>query len=194
MQVILAASLWACRPEEGPHVTVTQPTPAPTETQALVEPPAPRDNWRAFADENGHFVIEVPIDWEYSQSRDDENGFWYWDSFHAPDEQAGIQSIVYDNGSTWTPSASGKEARFLLDQFYSDTGDDRGVRITDDSYQQDGSERLTWTSTGRGRSGISFFEVRDSTTFLMFSVWWADGFEYPYGDLLAKVIATYRVP
>ena len=82
----------------------------------------------------------------------------------------------------------------MLHQFYSDTGEEGDIRVSDDSIQKDGSERLTWESKGGDYSGISFFEVRDRTAFLMFTVWWDNDYEDQYLDLLNSVIESYRVP
>ena len=58
----------------------------------------------------------------------------------------------------------------------------------------DGSERLTWSSRDGGYSGMSFFEVRNKTTFLMFTVEWVNEAESDYADILNRAIESYYVP
>jgi hypothetical protein len=171
------------------------PTPAPT-----VAPPEPTqatssgDEWVTFTDENDYLELDVPGDWAYGQDKDEENDFWYWDYFVSPDEHAVVESVVFDDGTAWTGSSSGKQALYMLHQFYSNTGEEGDIRISDDSIQKDGSERLTWESKSGDYSGISFFEVRNRTAFLMFTVKWDNDFEDQYLDTLNSVIDSYRIP
>ena len=176
-------------------------SPAPTPTAApTVAPPEPTavassgDEWVTFTDENDYLELDVPGDWAYGQDRDEENDYWYWDYFSSPDEHAGVESVVFDDGTAWTGGQSGKQALYMLHQFYSDTGEEGDIRVSDDSIQKDGSERLVWESKAGDYSGISFFEVRNKTAFLMFTVWWDNEFEDQYLDTLNSVIDSYRIP
>lgn len=177
------------------------PTPEPTVAPAPTEAPSPTevasaggDQWTTFTDQGAYLAIDVPSDWEYSQTVDQDNDYWYWDVFTAPDGNASIESIVYDDGEPFVGTQSGKTALQWLHQNYSDTGAEGDIRISDDSMQKDGSERLTWSSRGRKYSGISFFEIRKPTAMLMFTVQWSDDYEDQYGDTLNQVIESYRVP
>jgi hypothetical protein len=83
----------------------------------------------------------------------------------------------------------------LLNTYYSSTGKEGDIRISDDSIQKDGSERLTWTSKGGGYSGLSFLEVRSNgTTFLFFTVDWGNDVQDTYIDTLNYVIESYKIP
>jgi hypothetical protein len=101
---------------------------------------------------------------------------------------------VYDDGEPFTGNSKGKFALALLHQFYSSTGEEGDIRISDDKIMPDDSERLTWTSKGGGYSGMSFFEVRNQSTFLMFTVEWSDDHESDYTDILNRAIESYDVP
>ena len=197
MALLLAAGL-ACGSPAPTAEPVQEPTlaPPPTEPPAPTEAAASTDvstgsELLTFADESDYFEIDVPGDWEYTQEKDTENNNWYWDKIISPDGAAGIESIVYDDGQ---PLNTGKTVLNWLHQFYSSTGKEGDIRISDDSIQKDGSERLTWESKGGGYSGISFFEVRKPTAMLMFTVWWDNDAEDQYGQILDDVITSYRVP
>lgn len=173
-------------PAEGPMIALTEP---PTEGA-----PASGGGWITFTDENRFLQLDVPADWKHSRDLDTRDGYWYWDVFASPDGHAHVDSVVYDDGRTWTGAQSNKQARYVLDEFYSVAAEAGDIHVSDDSMQKDGSERLTWSSRGGGYSGISFFEVRGGTTFLMFTVWWDDDYRAQYGDLLDQVVQSYRIP
>ena len=147
-----------------------------------------------FTDQNEYFQIDLPGDWTHTQDVDAQDNYWYWDVFTAPDGHAKLESIVYDDGTAWTGSQNGKQALYLLNKFYSNTGAEGDIRISNDSIQKDGSERLTWSSRGADYSGVSFFEVRNRTAFLMLTAWWDDEYADQYGDTLDGIISSYRTP
>ncbi|HEY5982709.1 MAG TPA: hypothetical protein VIU38_04490 [Anaerolineales bacterium] len=174
------------------------PTPAPPPTVAPVATEAAStsvgDQWTTFTDKNDYFAIDVPSDWTYSQEVDSTSSNWYWDKYLSPDQHAGVESIVYDDGTPWSSQDTGPTFRSWLHQFYSSTGQEGDIRISDDSIQKDGSERLTWESKGSDRSGYTFVEVRKPTAGLMFTAWWDNAYQDQYSDLLDKVIGSYRIP
>jgi len=147
-----------------------------------------------FTDQNKYYAIDLPGDWKHDQTVDKENDYYYIDTFTSPDGNAIIENIAYDDGKPFTGGGNGKFALYLLNTFYSDTGKEGDIRVSDDSIQKDGSERLTWTSKGGGYSGFSYFEVRNKTSFLMFTVDWANDHESDYIDVLDSVISSYRLP
>ncbi|MFZ5878499.1 MAG: hypothetical protein ACOY0R_03945 [Chloroflexota bacterium] len=159
-----------------------EPTPSPTEEQPT------SGGWTSFTDENDFYTIQVPADWDYSH---EIGNYYYIDQFKSPDEQALVENLVYDEGAAFTGNVNGKFALALLHTFYSNTGKEGDIRITDDNIQPDGSERLIWQSRGGGYSGISYFEVRNKTTFLMFTVEWINSAEDLYLDTLNAVIESY---
>jgi hypothetical protein len=181
------------QPQE-PQQQVQLPTPEPQqEPQQQVQPtPEPQQQTsgglNTFTDENNYFEIQVPADWDYSHEIGD---YYYIDQFKSPDEQALVENLVYDEGNAFTGNVNGKFALALLHTFYSATGKEGDIRITDDNIQPDGSERLIWESRSGGYSGISYFEVREKTTFLMFTVEWVNSAEDLYFDTLNSVIESY---
>ena len=144
-----------------------------------------------FTDKNSFYQIDLPSDWKHTTGNDTNI---YWDRFTSPDEHAIIENLAYDDGTVWTGSQNGKAALLLLNNTYSFTKKEGDIRVTDDSIQKDGSERLTWTSKGGAYSGISYFEVRKRTTFLMFTAFWDNDYQSTYVDVLDKVISSYRQP
>jgi len=188
--------------EEPPAQPVIQePTvqQAPTEEVVVEEPPQTVEEetggFVLFTDQNDLYSIEVPADWFYEQTYDSENNYYYIDTFSSPDGGAIIENIVYDDGTPFTGKQKGRFALYLLNTFYSSTGREGDIRVSDDKIMPDGSERLTWTSQGGGYSGISFLEVRSNdTTFLLFTVNWGNNVQDDYIDTLNYVIDSYSIP
>ena len=188
--------------EESPTQAPTQQPPpqqSPTEKQPVQEEPQPSDvsdnGYVTFTDQNGLYTIEVPADWTYEQTYDTENNYYYIDTFTSPDGGAVIENIVYDDGERFTGNQKARFALYLLNNFYSSTGKEGDIRVSDDSIMKDGSERLTWSSKGGGYSGISFLELRSNgTTFLFFTVDWGDAVKDTYIDTLDYVIESYTNP
>ncbi len=143
-----------------------------------------------FTDQNKYFSIDVPADWKHTTSSGEH---YYWDTFTSPDGAAVVENYVYDDGTPWSGKDSGKYALAVLNQLYSKTGGEGDIRISEEKLQDDGSDRLTWTSKSGGYSGISFFELR-GTAFLMFTVDWGNDYKDQYMDTLDQVVASYRTP
>jgi hypothetical protein len=194
---------------------VTEPTPAPTQppTQEPVQQPptkvpptessateVPVSNnnstggWTTFTDENGFYAIDIPSDWEYSHTVDEESNNYYIDTFSSPDGGAVVENIVYNDGTPFAGGQNGQFALQILNQLYSKTGREGDIRISDDQIMKDGSERLTWTSKEGLYSGLSYFEIRDKNWFLMFTVNWGNAVQDEYLDTLNTVIESYRTP
>lgn len=180
------------------------PTTEPTSIPATQQPqPTASDNngtstntttgsdLVTFTDQNNYYQIDLPSDWVHTQS----NGTHYYiDTFTSPDKKAVVENIAYDDGTAFNGSDNGKFALQILNQNYSSTGQEGDIKVTDDSIQKDGSERLTWISKAGGYSGLSYFEIRNKTTFLMFTIDWGNDFQNTYIDVLDKVVSSYRVP
>jgi len=186
-------------PAQEPPTPQPEIQDPPTEQPAPTEEPQPVESGESdyveFTDQNGLYSIEVPGDWYYEQTVDTETNYYYIDTFSSPDGGAVIENIVYDDGEVFSGNQKGKFALYLLNTFYSATGKEGDIRVSDDKIMQDGSERLTWTSKSGGYSGISFLELRSNgTTFLFFTVNWGDAVEDQYFDTLAYVIESYTIP
>lgn len=131
------------------------------------------------------FTIDVPTSWKY-EFRERPSSFV--ETFYAPDEQAVIQNLVYDEGRVMTGREFGGLALELLWTYYAPD-----IIITDDRVQPDGSERLTWYSPGGDYRGISFLEARGST-FLLFTVMYTNSYAATYFPVLEHSVNTYNVP
>ena len=154
-------------------------------------PAIPAANLITFTDQNKYYQIQLPKDWKYSQTT---GNHFYVDTFTSPDGNAVIQNIAYDDG---TPIASSGNAQFalnLLDKYFSANGQTGAVTINDTSMMDDGSERVNWISTSIDASGISFIEVRNQTTFLIFTGEWKNKFKSQYFNIIDQVVASYTTP
>jgi len=209
--LLLAVSL-ACNGGSTPTAIPTN-VPAPTMVPTLVPPPTkgapagepqaplnnpPPSNGNSsaivtFTDENNLLAFDVPGDWTYEQLPGNNN---YIDRITAPDGSAIIDSLVYNDGAVFSGKDNGKFALQLLNQFYSSTGKEGDIRISNDQIMPDGSEKLTWSSKGGGYSGVSFFELRgsDSKTFLMFTLFYNNDADQAVLDVLDNAIASYVIP
>jgi len=194
---ILAVGL-ACSALTSPATPAPQPPvdsgnsqPQPTDVPQQSGSTGNSSDFAVFTDKNDFFQIEVPSDWKQDSGSGDN---YYIDSFTAPDGNALIESIVYDDGTSFPGGTNGKFALGLLHTFYSIDGKEGDIRITDDRIEKDGSESLSWNSRGRGTTGISYFEIRNGTTFLMLSLVYGNDFESQYLDTLNHVISTYAIP
>jgi len=169
----------------------------PTQPILPTQPPQPSSNNSAelqtFTDQNNLYQIDVPGDWAYEQATGE---YHYADIFLSPDEAVKVENIVYNDGQAFSGSQNGKFALKLLNTFYSETGREGDIRVTDDAVMDDGSERLTWSSRSGGYSGVSFFEVRggDRETFLMLTVYWLDSAESQYEEVINNIVGSYRIP
>ena len=192
-------------PTNPPQPTAVPPTNAPQSNPVVPEPPAfnapPASGDTAgsssdlvtFSDENGLLSFDVPGDWYYEQLTYDHA---YIDRITSPDGSAIIDSLVYNDGAAFTGNDNGRFALQLLHQYYSNTGKEGDISISADEIQPDGSEKLTWTSKSGGYSGVSFFELRgsDRMTFLMFTLYYADGADQSVIDVLSNAITSYVIP
>lgn len=174
------------------NTKIPQPTEVPV-TEAPVSNNNSSGGLTTFTDENGFYAIEVPSDWSYEHNVSDDK-IVYIDTFTSPDGGAVVENIVYDDGKPFTGNDKATAALYFLNKWYSSTGKEGDIRVSEDKIMKDGSERLTWTSKGGNYSGISFLETRGKTTFLFFTVDWGNSVHDQYIDTLNAVIESYRVP
>ncbi len=133
------------------------------------------------------FEVEVPSAWLYSQSTELENTTI--DTFTAPDGKAFIENIAVDDGTTRDPALTQGSALALINYKYSNGANDIAVR--EEVPQDDGSIRLTWTSDASGLSGQTFYEVRNGTTLLLFTVAFDSTLSDVYLDVVNYSVSTY---
>ncbi len=147
-----------------------------------------------FVDENNLLGFDLPGDWFYEHNAYD---VYYVDTFTSPDESsAKIESLVYNDGEAFVKSQNGQFALYLLNTYYSSTGEVGDIRVLGDQIMKDGSERLEWVSKGGNYSGYSYFEIRgdDRKTFLMFTVWYINDVDQATLDSVNNAVNTYYVP
>ena len=154
-------------------------------------PQIPASNLTTFTDQNKYYQIQLPRDWKHEQT---SGNHYYMDTFTSPDGNAVIQNIAYDDGTPITGSTHAQFALNLLDKYFSTNGQTGSITISDTSMMDDGSERLSWASASTDASGISFIEVRNETTFLIFTVEWKNRYKSQYFHILDQVTASYTVP
>jgi hypothetical protein len=154
-------------------------------------PAIPASNLTTFTDQNKYYQIQLPKDWKHNQSLGDD---YYIDIFISPDGNAVIQNIAYDDGTPISGSTNAQFALNLLDKYFSANGQTGSITISDTNMEDDGSERLSWASASADASGISFIEVRNQTTFLIFTVEWKNKYKSQYFNILDQVTASYTVP
>ena len=105
MALPLAVGLACGSPAPAPTAA---PTQAPRHEAAAPTPPAASS--RPSPTRRKYLAIDVPGDWDYTQTVDTDNNYWYWDVFTSPDGHARIESIVYDDGKPFVGTQSGKTA------------------------------------------------------------------------------------
>jgi hypothetical protein len=178
-----------------------RPTPQPTQPKQQQQPtppptqPASNTNSNSafvpFKDKNNLYQILVPGNWQHTSNTGPNV---YIDQFKAPDGNALIENISYNDGKPFTGAQNGQFALYLLHQFYSSTGKEGDIHINTDKILPSGREQLTWTSKGRNFSGQSYFEVRNKLNFLMFTVEWSNNSNDTYLGTLNKIAASYSIP
>lgn len=179
--------------------------PTPVSTQALLQPLPPATpsggNGSGFItveDQNKLYLFDVPADWSY-EANDLGNAIYsdvymFADTWTSPDGSAVIEGISgRSEGFNFDGSTSTGVALDLLNSYYSSTGAEGDIRISKTSTAKDGSTRFDWASKGGDYSGISWFEVRGTRTFLMWTVDWANTADQATLDMLDNAINTYQV-
>jgi hypothetical protein len=175
-------------PASNPPTQQSQPTSDSSSTSSGT---STGSDLVTFTDQNKYFQIDLPSQWVHTQS---SGTHYYIDTFTSPDKKAVVENIAYDDGTAFNGTENGRFALQILNQNYSSTGKEGDIKVTDDSIQKDGSERLTWTSKAGAYSGLSYFEIRNKTTFLMFTIDWGNDSQSTYIDTLNNVVSSYRLP
>ena len=207
--LLLAVSL-ACNGGATPAPVPTN-APAPTKVPSQSQPPLntnPSTNPPAnnndstntntgssdlvtFVDENNFLAFDLPGDWLYEQYTEED---LYIDIFTSTNEAAIIESLVFDNDGGAVNN--GGAALYLLNYRYSNTGKEGDIRVSSDQLEEDGSERLEWTSKSGNYSGVSWFELRgnNKSIFLMFTMYWSDDIDDETFQVLQQAVDSYRIP
>lgn len=152
---------------------------------AYCEDLAPYQTLMPFAGPKNLFSMQVPIPWTHSVEKAD---VFQIDTFVAPDLNAAIQNITYDDGKIVTRGAADTIALDFLKEIYA-----KDVRISSARFQPDNSIRWIWESASGGFQGITFYETR-GTSFLMLTVMYVNDQKELYLPLLETIISSYSIP
>ena len=115
------------------------------------------------------------------------------DTWTAPDGSAVIEGIAGNSvGFDFDGTTSTRVALDMLNYYYSSTGKEGDIRISQTSTAKDGSTRFDWASKAGDYSGISWFEVRGTRTFLMWTVNWGNAADQAILDNVDNAISTYQ--
>jgi hypothetical protein len=181
------------------------PVPPPTSAPAQDQPDPPSDPSNnqgssdiiTVEDQNKLYMFDIPANWSY-EANDLGNAvysdvYMYADTWTSPDESAVVEGISgRSEGFDFDGTTSTRVALDMLNYYYSFTGQEGDIRISETSTAQDGSTRFDWESKGGDYSGISWFEVRGTRTFLMWTVNWGNGADQATLDIVDNAINTYQ--
>jgi len=197
--VLLVAVACVC---SGTTTIPTQIAPAATDKPAPItntsQPSSNNSNVITVEDQNKLFSFNLPADWSY-ESKDLGNTIYsdvnmFSDTWTSPDGSAVIEGISgRSQGFNFDGTTSTGVALNLLNTYYSSTGKEGDIRISKTSTAKDGSTRFDWTSSAGDYSGISWFEVRGTRTFLMWTVDWGNAADQAILDIVDNAINTYQI-
>jgi len=184
-------------PTNVPPPTADVPQP-PSNNQLNTPPPSNNNSSDVITveDQNQLFTFDIPGNWSY-EGNDLGNAIYsdvymYADTWTSPDGSAVIEGISgRSQGFNFDGTTSTGVSLDLLNSYYSSTGKEGDIRITKTSTAKDGSTRFDWTSKGGDYSGISWFEIRGTRTFLMWTVNWGNGADQAILDIVDNAINTY---
>lgn len=131
---------------------------------------------------NGHFSILTSPFWQYHRI---EGNSTIVETFTSPDEQAVIQTVIYDDGKPVSRGVAGELTLSLLRNSYT-----TDIMILNDTVLDDGREKLTWSSLDGSYQGITTFTTQ-GTTLNILTVMWDNDPERYYQTVLEKVIVSY---
>jgi len=205
MALMLAASLACIGGNVDPTAVPIPPaaTSAPAQPNPPVVPAADTPSSGngsgviTVEDQNKLFTFDIPANWSYEAS-DLGNAvytdvYMFADTWTSPDESAVIEGISgRSEGFNFDGTTSTRVALDMLNYYYSYTGKEGDIRISETSTAKDGSTRFDWESKGGDYSGISWFEVRGTRTFLMWTVDWGNGADQATLDIVDNAINTYQ--
>ena len=190
--LLVAILILACGGGGAVATTVSQPeqpvvTDAPvTEEVAATEAPVEETvpEYVLYEDDGGFLSAEIPGEWLYERN---ENTNIVSDEFYPEAGGAYVQSMVYDDGTTWNQSMAGQVALIVLNQGYTNGAGD--IRISKDEPQSDGSEWLTWTSKAGNYSGVTVFKA-SGKKLILFSVLYNNDAKDVYSEQLDYILST----
>lgn len=131
---------------------------------------------------NHHFSIRVPPYWQFNRTEEDHMMI---DTFISPDENAVIQTIVFDDGQKVSKVVASELALTLLRENYT-----KDISVTKDEVIKDGREKLSWRSNAGDYQGITSFAVRGTEIYVV-TVMWSNDPAQLYQNILEDVQSSY---
>lgn len=145
-----------------------------------------REHWVTFTDQNHSYTLDLPEDWLTRHSSGEDH---YTDMFQSSARKDLIEVFVFDDGK---PFRGGDDklifALSVLHSLYSEK-----AQATDRVIEPGGRERIQWKSEVIGTTGMSVFEVRNDTTFIMLTIL-GYGEDVPYPEVINTIVEGFRIP
>lgn len=114
-----------------------------------------------------------------------ENEYSTVETFTSPDENAIIQTLIYDDGKPMSMKIAGELALALLRNNYT-----TDVILTKDEVLKDGREKLTWGSLDSNYQGLITFTTHGNAAQILAVLWDQDPEDY-YETILNNVLSSY---
>jgi len=133
---------------------------------------------------NHHFSIRVPPYWQFNRTEEDHMMI---DTFISPDENAVIQTIVFDDGQQVTKVVASELALTLLRENYT-----KDISVIKDEVLKDGREKLSWRSNAGDYQGITSFAASGTEIYVV-TVMWSNDPAQLYQTILEDVQSSYSL-
>jgi hypothetical protein len=138
-----------------------------------------------FHSRDNLFTMDIPTSWKYTTV---VGTYTHVDTFYSPDQNAVIQTIIYDDGKGINRSLAGAFALSLLRNYYAQDN----VTITEDRLLPDGSERLIWNYPKGGYQGVFYFVLKGSSLVLYGGTFHNDSLQ-AFEDVNNRILASLHL-
>jgi hypothetical protein len=147
------------------------------------------DTW-TFTQAQDHFSMDIPLGWLGPAS--EMQGNVVRTQFHAPDGNAVIDHVFWDQDEVIKMNAAAGYAFKLLSDYVNGTDD---IKVTSEIILENGKkEKITWVSRSGGYAGVVYIEVRNRMEVFILSFTWNRLFDDIYGPVMETTAATYESP
>lgn len=133
-----------------------------------------------------------PSGWEHNSKQDK---FLQVDTFTAPDGTASIEAMIYDDGQPFDGAKIREFAIYLLNTYYSISGQAGDIQITSEQMVESGENRIEWTSRNGGYSGASLYQIHgaDQARFILFTTRWMNGIDQEISSAIEDAVKTFQL-
>jgi hypothetical protein len=150
----------------------------------------PYTNTWTFTQAHDHFSMDIPLGWVAPDSEMQENVVRT--QFHAPDGNAVIDHVFWDQDEVIKMDAAAEYAFKLLGDYVNGTDD---IKVTSEIILENGKkEKITWVSRSGGYTGMIYIEVRNRMEVFILSFTWNRLFDDIYEPVMESTAATYESP